>query len=103
MWLINRLECHEEELPFSEEMIEKDCLNNSAWSYRFFLLEKLFERCPEKKSMLPAEVQFVLKKISQHKTNKASWNYLRGLFPSIQLKTFSSKNAIRPTLIASYQ
>jgi hypothetical protein len=42
-------------------MIDEDCLNNSAWSYRFFLLEKILEKAPEnKKEILDREVEYTL-------------------------------------------
>ena len=30
-------------MTYAEEMIEKDCFNNSAWSYRFYLIKKIVE------------------------------------------------------------
>jgi protein farnesyltransferase/geranylgeranyltransferase type-1 subunit alpha len=39
-WLVELQGWWEQELEFAEEMIEEDCFNNSAWTYRFFLVAK---------------------------------------------------------------
>ena len=46
-------------------MIEKDLLNNSSWSYRFFLIENLVKDKSEEEReiVLKKEVEFTLVKI----------------------------------------
>lgn len=85
-------------------MIEEDTFNNSAWTYRWFLVGKEAEGEGEegRKGTACREVAFTLANIRKEKANRASWNYLRGLFPSISLKDIPSKNSQRTPLIASY-
>jgi hypothetical protein len=103
-WVVEQYGLWKEELSFAEEMIADDCFNNSAWTYRFFLARKEAEGKDqqERHAIAAREVEYVLNKIELEKSNRASWNYLRGLFPSIHLKDFSSKNTQRATLIDTY-
>jgi len=87
-------------------MIQKDYFNNSAWSYRFYLIGKILsdENCSEekRKEILAKEIKYTLKKIEEYKSNKAAWNYLRGFFPSLQLKGIPSQSAVTKIFISSY-
>jgi protein farnesyltransferase/geranylgeranyltransferase type-1 subunit alpha len=61
-WLVERTACWEEELAFAEEMIAEDCFNNSAWSYRFFLLGKLAEgqEAGSRREVAAREIEYTL-------------------------------------------
>ncbi len=39
-WLVTKERLWKEELSFAEDMIEDDTFNNSAWTYRWFLVGK---------------------------------------------------------------
>jgi hypothetical protein len=62
-------------------------MNNTAWTYRFFLLKHL----QLSEEQFQAEVDYIFRKIQLSLDNEASWNYLRGWFPSIQLKRIPCK------------
>ena len=85
-------------------MIKKDAYNNSAWNHLYFVLSSISKQKEEKdkNQLLNKYVNFTLENIIQFKGNRASWNFLRGLFPSIKLKNFSNKNKIKPTLLSSF-
>ena len=52
--------------------------------------------------MLSREVEYALEKIGECLTNAASWNYLRGMFPSIKLSRFSCKNTQHTRILLDY-
>ena len=80
-------------------MIEKDVNNNSAWSHLHYLIQSSIKLgLADRKETIGKYINFALEKIGKNRANKAAWNFLRGLFPSIQLKKLSSKNSIKETL-----
>ncbi len=40
IWLIERFELWEGEIPFIENLLNRDVNNNSIWSYRYFIIAK---------------------------------------------------------------
>ena len=86
-------------------MIHRDHCNNSAWAHRFFILESItgsINNVQERKQLLDSQIKLTLESIKQYKYNRASWNYLRGLFPSIKLKNFICKNSLKAPIIPSF-
>ena len=85
-------------------MIKKDPYNNSAWNHLFFVVEliALKKEGEERNKFLNRFINIALENIQEHKGNRAIWNFLRGFFPSIKLKQFSSQNSEKTTLIPSY-
>ena len=84
-----------EELVVTEKFLREDLRNNSAWTQRYFILEKI----PlEQASMLLGspqevynrEVDFVIVKINLAPHNEAAWGYLRALLspPGTKKKSF---------------
>ncbi|KAL4517688.1 hypothetical protein Ndes2526A_g02072 [Nannochloris sp. 'desiccata'] len=74
-----------EELAVTEKFLRQDLRNNSAWTQRFFILEKM----PRGKVLLGTpqevydrEVDFVIVKINLAPHNEAAWGYLRALLGS---------------------
>jgi len=74
-----------EELAVTEKFLRQDLRNNSAWTQRFFILEKM----PREKVLLGTpqevydrEVDFVIVKINLAPHNEAAWGYLRALLGS---------------------
>lgn len=105
MWLTNFAKIHSEELIFSEKMIIKDPFNNSAWTHLYFTLSTLITSTSDgnlKQTLSSKYVKFSMECLKDHNYNKANWNFLRGLFPSIKLKKISSKNSRKEILIKSY-
>lgn len=48
-------------MMFTTKMIDQDCYNNSAWAYRFYVLESWFEKDSNAKiEQLSQEISFVL-------------------------------------------
>jgi protein farnesyltransferase/geranylgeranyltransferase type-1 subunit alpha len=39
--LVERFTLYEGELEYAESLLDDDVCNNSAWSYRFFILSKM--------------------------------------------------------------
>jgi protein farnesyltransferase/geranylgeranyltransferase type-1 subunit alpha len=74
-----------EELAVTEKFLREDLRNNSAWTQRFFILEKM----PREKVLLGTpqelydrEVDFTSVKINLAPHNEAAWGYLRGILSS---------------------
>jgi hypothetical protein len=60
-YLLNFCEKYKEEIVFTRKMIDQDCFNNSAWAYRFYVLECWFQKdSAAKAEYLPQEISFVL-------------------------------------------
>ncbi len=76
-WLVKRFNIYDSpaELTFTTNMLKNDVRNNSAWSFRLFLLFGYDKPSVDLKS----EFDFVKKQIKRSPTNPSSWNYLRGL------------------------
>lgn len=85
-------------------MIKKDAFNNSAWNHLFFVVEHVALKTEgeERIKFMSRFVNFALENIEEHKGNRAIWNFLRGLFPSIKLKPFTPQNSEKRLLIPSY-
>lgn len=75
--------------------IDRDVMNNTAWTYRHFLLRHL----QLTEEQFTAELNYIFDKVRLEPDNEAAWNYLRGWFPSIQLKNFPCKS---PAEVKSY-
>mmetsp|Transcript_510 Transcript_510/g.561 ORF Transcript_510/g.561 Transcript_510/m.561 type:complete len:87 (+) Transcript_510:530-790(+) len=79
-------------------MLDEDVCNNSAWSFRYFLIMKgnKFD-----KELVASEIDYVMKKrLPQNYFNESAWVYLRGMLALTQeeaeasLKTHVKKIAI---------
>lgn len=78
-------------------MLEEDVLNNSVWSFRYFLLQVF----PELRDS--SEVAFVFDKIAEAEENESAWSYLSGIIDTIpgtkdsasaRAKEFTSARAV---------
>jgi protein farnesyltransferase/geranylgeranyltransferase type-1 subunit alpha len=83
-----------EELVVTERFLRDDLRNNSAWTERFFIVEKM----PRDEVLLGTarevydrEVDFVIVKINLAPHNEAAWGYLRALLGS-NFSNFSSSS-----------
>ena len=72
-----------EELVFTERLLRDDVRNNSAWTQRYFILEKgqkyYFQSLGTPSEFYNREVDFVVVKINLAPHNDAAWVYLRAL------------------------
>ncbi|KAI8465579.1 MAG: hypothetical protein J3K34DRAFT_525239 [Monoraphidium minutum] len=97
--------CWEEELRYSEAMIERDVRNNSAWAQRAFIKLALLKQQQQQQQqqagappptaqqpqpggaaraallqLLPGEFEYVSAQLAVAPRNESAWNYLLGLF-----------------------
>jgi protein farnesyltransferase/geranylgeranyltransferase type-1 subunit alpha len=105
VWLTEHAQIHKEEINFAFRMIKKDAYNNSAWSHLYFALEGTlkYEDESSRKELVEVYIDFTLQNLKAHKGNKASWNFLRGLFPSIKLKNIPAQNSFKKSLATSFE
>ena len=80
MRVVDSVGNYDEEMERTKKYIERDIFNNSPWTYRGHCFAHL------KVKDLKGEIGFVLEQIEKQIDNEASWNYLRGLFPSHKLR-----------------
>lgn len=66
----------EEEIQYAEYMLSQDVYNNSAWSYRFFILE----RANPDAEMLQAELAYAQFAITEVPQNEAAWNFIVAVY-----------------------
>ncbi|KDE07109.1 hypothetical protein MVLG_02679 [Microbotryum lychnidis-dioicae p1A1 Lamole] len=82
----------QDELKYTEELLEKDVRNNSAWNHRFWVA---FESGMggRQDGVLGRELRYVKDKLALSPNNPSAWNYLRGILkqtstPLSDLRTF---------------
>jgi len=73
-WFVREFGLWQNEFAFVQSIISADVYNNSAWNYRFWLMEN-----SEKPTEMQDEVAFVIDMIKKEPANHSSWNYLQGL------------------------
>lgn len=75
---------------FVDEMIIKNPMNNSVWSYRYFIISKTKEFSKE---LVEAEVNYAFDILYGYKLdNEAAWVYLRGYLATSQEEAERSQN-----------
>ncbi len=80
-WYLAHYELCEAQLPVSAELIASNVLNNTFWTFRYFLVARSLDSTPdtkEKQTILKREIRFALQHVLERPTNEASWAYLRG-------------------------
>ena len=65
----------DQELEYTEHLLNEDIRNNSAWNQRYFVISNTtkFEQ-----NIIDREIDYALDKIELVKGNESAWNYLRG-------------------------
>lgn len=59
-------------------MLDSDVCNNSAWSYRYFIIMKTNKQFG--KELVNNEIDYAIKKRLHHNlTNESVWVYMRGM------------------------
>ena len=56
-------------------MIRADLRNNSAWNYRYSIIQDTTKFSPE---VIEREIKFTIEKIKLAPSNESAWNYLKG-------------------------
>jgi len=70
-------------------LLDADVCNNSAWSYRYFLLAKTREFGKE---LVAEEIEYVMsKRLPENYLNESAWVYLRGFLALSQEEAEKSK------------
>ncbi len=71
------LSLYDGELEFTEDMIRGDLRNNSAWNYRYSIIQDTTKFNPE---VIEREIKFTIEKIKLAPNNESAWNYLKGYY-----------------------
>jgi len=67
------------EFDFVDEELKDQVTNNSLWSYRYFLVNKIHEFS---ENLVDDEIRYTLDKLKLDMNNEAAWVYLRGWLAS---------------------
>lgn len=73
---MNQLRLWNEELEFSDNLIECDIRNNSAWNYRYFLVSRGEADFEFSEEVLKFEAAYTIEKIALDPFNESPWHYL---------------------------
>lgn len=77
-WLCEIFDLYEEEKKEVELFLDSDSMNNSAWSYRFYLYNRGEMRGSKDKEFINREIEYVRKRLEVEPKNESAWNYLNG-------------------------
>jgi protein farnesyltransferase/geranylgeranyltransferase type-1 subunit alpha len=92
-WLVKRFALFddEDELQWTEGMIDADVRNNSAWNHRWFLVVggKDGQAIPE--AIVTREMEYAKREIRKAPQNQSPWNYLKGIARQAKLPISSLK------------
>ena len=86
-WLVNDFEEFDDELSYTEELIDDDIRNNSAWNHRYYVIRNTTGFV---ESVLISEVNFVTNKIKLAPNNESAWNYLKGILAKAGLNSYQA-------------
>ncbi|KAF1950396.1 farnesyltransferas-like protein [Byssothecium circinans] len=80
-WLVKRfgLFDDEEELQWTEGMIDADVRNNSAWNHRWFLVVGGRDGGELPEEVVKREMEYAKREIRKAPQNQSPWNYLKGI------------------------
>ena len=86
-------------MDFAEELLNNDVENNSAWSFRYFLVRRgQGQEGGSYKELVENECKYVLeKRLPGGWKNEAAWTYLRGFLATTKAEADNSQstNAVR--------
>ncbi|GMR48672.1 hypothetical protein PMAYCL1PPCAC_18867, partial [Pristionchus mayeri] len=92
-WCVRRFELPAQpELDYSLKLIMEDPRNNSAWNYRYFILQRAGRLTD--KNTIDTETNMALQLACKLPNNESVWNYLTGILAEDGLES-------RPELIAT--
>lgn len=75
-WVVKEFQLFEGEYEFCDSMLKLDFRNNSAWNYRFFLVENLTQMSEFDRKK---EIDFGFSYINKAPNNESAWNYVKGM------------------------
>lgn len=84
-WLCENFALFDSEKIEIEKYIENDVGNNSAWSYRFFLMNRADLILLDDSKQVDKEIEYVGSKLNVDSSNEAAWNYLNGYHATNQV------------------
>lgn len=79
-WIVSYFDLFrsDRELAYTQELIDRDVRNNSAWNFRHLVV--FGDESPLENGRLTSEVEFAKQYIASSITNPSSWNYLKFLY-----------------------
>jgi len=77
-WLCDTFDLFEAEKKAVEEYLEVDVLNNSAWTYRFYLYNKGELLGIQSQGFIEKEIDYLKQKLAVEPRNESAWNYING-------------------------
>lgn len=88
-WLVKRFDLFqdEEEMSWTESMIDADVRNNSAWNHRWFLVVGGRNGKPLSEDLAKRELDFAKREVRKAPQNQSPWNYLKGVVRQAKLST----------------
>ncbi|KAF2730579.1 CaaX farnesyltransferase alpha subunit [Polyplosphaeria fusca] len=91
-WLVQRFNIYtDEELAWTESMIDEDIRNNSAWNHRFFLVFGKSKDAIPSQEIIDRELDYAKSAIRKAPQNQSPWNYLRGAVRHVKLPVSTLK------------
>ncbi|KAH9505919.1 hypothetical protein DERF_010685 [Dermatophagoides farinae] len=75
-WFIRDWQQFDGELEFTDQMIDHDIRNNSAWNHRFFVIKYT---TGFSSNVIERECRYTMEKNHLAPNNESSWNYLLGI------------------------
>ncbi|CAI6341968.1 unnamed protein product [Periconia digitata] len=93
-WLVKRFNLFkdDEELRWTEGMIDTDVRNNSAWNHRWFLVVAGLDGKPLSEETVKRELDFAKREVRKAPQNQCPWNYLKGVVRHQKLPTSTLKD-----------
>lgn len=99
IWLIERYSLWREprHLVFADQLLDKDVQNNSAWSFRYFIVMRSAKSFD--KALVEQECKYALeKRLSENWGNEAAWAYMRGMLANTEEEAKNSIGTNAPRL-----
>lgn len=80
-WLVQRFDlfASDDELRWTEAMINDDVRNNSAWNHRWFLVVGGHDGRLESPHLVERELEYAKYAIRKAPQNQSPWNYIKGV------------------------
>jgi|TARA_B100000524_G_scaffold347032_1_gene248237 protein farnesyltransferase/geranylgeranyltransferase type-1 subunit alpha len=94
--VLSRFGRWDKELEFIDGLLEADVRNNSAWSHRYFVLEKTADL--RSADCVNQEVEYARGHILLAPNNVSPWNYIRGLVEPIGFTQFPQAREEKKTI-----
>ncbi|AQZ18851.1 RAM2 (YKL019W) [Zygosaccharomyces parabailii] len=86
-WCVLFFQDFSQELQYTDELLQRDVYNNSAWTHRMFVLKNTSPGAEQ----IASELEYVMTKIDLVPQNVSVWNYLRGLYENFMGSRYDEK------------